>query len=207
MPFDEINDTSSFVTSFTNDPKGDFGAFANGYARAANRLAAWLLKAPSFPDYEAYPVVFLYRHAFELSLKHIIYGGVELAAFRRMDDINEQMKNNHDLIDLSRTAGKVLSLLFPNDEMLGRLNTTVAAICKDWSQIDPRSDAYRYPIDTRGRPSTKKHQVVSLWALATRMAEVLEDLSTVHFGLDIETYNAQELCEIMEQLVSSDHAH
>jgi len=110
---------SSFVISFTNDPKGDFGVFAKGYTRAANRLAASLLEAPRFPDYEAYPVVFLYRHALELSLKHIIYGGVALAAFRRMDDISEQLKNNHDLVDLSRTAGKVLSLLFPNDEMLG----------------------------------------------------------------------------------------
>ena len=76
MPFYEISDTSSFVISFTHDPKGDFGAFAKGYTLAANRLAASLLEGPRFPDYEAYPVVFLYRHALELSLKHIIYGGV-----------------------------------------------------------------------------------------------------------------------------------
>ena len=207
MAFDEISDMSSFVISFTNDPKGEFAAFAKGYTLAANRLAASLLEAPRFPDYEAYPVVFLYRHALELSLKHIIYGGVELAAFRRMDDVNEQLKNNHNLVDLSRTAGKVVSLLFPNDEMLGRLNTTVAAICEEWSQIDPRSDAYRYPIDTKGRPSTKKHQVVNLRALATRMAAVLEDLDTVHFGLDLETYKAQELYEIMEQFVPTGHVH
>lgn len=207
MPFDDISDTSNFVISFTSDPKGDFGVFAKGYTFAANRLAASLLEAPRFSDYEAYPVVFLYRHALELSLKHIIYGGVKLAAFRRMDEINEQLKNNHNLVDLSRTAGKVLSLLFPKDEMLGRLNITVDAICKDWSQIDPRSDAYRYPIDTRGRPSTKKHQVVNLRALANRMASVLEDLDTVHFGLEIETDKAQELYEILEQFVPSGHAH
>lgn len=207
MPFDEISDTSNFVTSFTNDPKGDFGAFAEGYTLAANRLAKLLLKARRFADYEAYPVVFLYRHALELSLKHVIYAGVELAAFRRMDDLNEQLKNNHDLIDLSHTVGKVLSLLFPNDEMLGRLKTTVAAICQDWSEIDPRSDAYRYPIDTKGHPSTKKHQVVNLRALATRMAAVLEDLDTVHFGLDLETYKAQELYQILEQFVPSSYAH
>jgi hypothetical protein len=70
------------------------------------------------------------------------------------------------------------------------------AICKDGAQIDPRSDAYRYPIDTKGHPSTKQHQVVNLRSLATRMAAVLEDLDTVHFGLDIETYQAQELYEI-----------
>jgi hypothetical protein len=39
------------------------------------------------------------------------------------------------------------------------------------------------------------------------MAAVLEDLDTVHFGLDIETYQAQELYEILEQFVPSGHAH
>lgn len=207
MPFNEINDTSNFLISFTNDPKGDFDVFAKGYTLAANRLAASMLEAPRFADYEAYPVVFLYRHALELSLKHIIYGGVKLAAFRRMDDINEQLKNNHNLLQLSRSAGRVLLLLFPKDEMLISLNTTVAAICEDWSEIDPRSDAYRYPIDTKGQPSTKRHQVVNLRALSTRMAAVLEDLDTVNFGLDLETCKAEELYELLEQFVPSGHAH
>lgn len=207
MPFDEIDDTSNFVISFTNDPKRDFAAFAEGYTWAANLLAASLLDSPRFPHYEAYPVVFLYRHALELSLKHIIYGGVKLAAFRRMDEINEQLKNNHDLVSLSQTAGKVLSLLFPNDEMLGRLKTTVAALCKDWDEIDPGSYAYRYPIDTKGRPSTKDHQVVNLRALSNRMSQVLEDLDIVHFGLDVETHRAQEIYQILEDFIPSGHAH
>ena len=207
MPFDEISDTSSFAISFTNDPMADFSAFAKGYTRAANRLARSLLEAPRFRDYEAYPVVFLYRHALELSLKHIIYGGVKLAWFQGTNEINEPLKNSHDLVLLSQTAGRVLSLLFPNDEMLGHLNTMVAAICKEWSQLDPRSDAYRYPIDTKGRSSTKKDQVVNLRLLATRMAAVLEKLDTVHLGLSIETDRAQELYEILEEFVTVDHGH
>lgn len=39
------------------------------------------------------------------------------------------------------------------------------------------------------------------------MASVLEDLDTVHFGLDIETDKAQELYEILEQFIPSGHAH
>lgn len=207
MAFDEIKDASNFVISFTQDPKGDFGMFAKGYTLAANRLAALLLDAPRFSDYEAYPVVFLYRHALELSLKHIIYGCVKLAAFRRLDDINEQLKNNHDLVHLSQTACKLLSLLFPNDEGFRHLNNSIVEVCKDWSQIDARSDAYRYPIDWKGQPSTKRHQVVNLRALATHMSTVLGDLATVHFGLNVETDEAQELYEILEQFVPSGHAH
>ena len=91
--------------------------------------------------------------------------------------------------------------------MLASLNTTVAALCKDWSEIDPDSYAYRYPINRKGLPSTKKHQVVNLRELSSRMAAVLEDLDTVHFGLDIETDRAREINEILEQFVSSGHAH
>ncbi|MBI2059332.1 MAG: hypothetical protein HYT87_06120 [Nitrospirae bacterium] len=207
MSFYKASDTSNFVISFTRDPKGDFSAFAKGYTRAANRLAAALLGGPRFPDYEAYPVVFLYRHALELSLKHIIYGGAELAAYRCMDEINEQLQINHNLAELSRVAGKVLSLLFPNDEMLNRVNATVAAICADWSKIDPGSFAYRYPIVTKGLPTTERNQTVSLRALSTHMAAVLEDLDTVQFGLDMETYKAQELYGILEQFVPSGRAH
>jgi hypothetical protein len=207
MAFDEINDTSNFVICFTPDPKGDFGVFAKGYTLAANRLAASLLGAPRFSDYEAYPVVFLYRHALELSLKHVIYRCVKLAAFRRIDETREQLKNKHDLVDLSGTACKLLLLLFPHDKALNPLNTTVAEICKEWSDIDPRSDAYRYPIDRKGGLSTKKHQVVNLRALATRMSAVLQDLETVHFGLNIETDKAQEIYEILEEFVPSGYSH
>jgi hypothetical protein len=206
MPFDKISDTSNFVISFTNVPQDDFGVFARGYAMAAKRLAAGLLDAERFADYEAYPVVYLYRHALELYLKQIICGGVGLAALLRMDEINEQLKPNHNLVSLSETAGKVLALLFPDDEVLARLRTNVAALCKDWAEIDPRSDAYRYPIDTKGRPSTKKHQVVNLRELSNRMAEVLKYLETVHFGLHLETCKAQELNQILEDFVSSGHA-
>ncbi len=202
MPFDKISDSTNFVISFTSNPKGDFGVFAEGYTRAANQLAASLLEAPRFADYEAYPVVFLYRHALELSLKQIIYAGSTLAAFRRMDEVNKKLQNNHRLVELSQTATRVLSSLFPNDEAHASLNTTVAAICKDWSEIDPDSYAYRYPIDKKGLASTKQHQVVNLRELSTRMSSVLEDLDTVRFGLNIETDRAQEVYEILEQFVS-----
>lgn len=73
MPFYDLkNDTSNFVISWTGDAKNDFGVFAKGYISAAEQLANLLLQAPRFSDYEAYPVIFLYRHALELSLKHVV---------------------------------------------------------------------------------------------------------------------------------------
>lgn len=199
MPFDKINDPSNFVISFTRNPKGDFGVFAKAYTSAANRLAASLLEAPRFSDYEAYPVAFLYRHAIELSLKQIIYRGSVLAKFRHMDELDEKLHNEHDLVRLSQSASKVLSTLFPNDEALANLKRALTGICEEWSEIDPKSDAYRYPINTKGAPSTKRNQLVNLRDLSSRMSPLLEALDAVHFGFDIETDKAREVHEIPER--------
>jgi hypothetical protein len=90
--YDQFSDSTNFVVSFTPNPKGDFGVFAKGYTRAANHLAGLLLEAQRFSDYEAYPVVFLYRQALELSLKHIIYTSVKLVAFKYLDDVHRGLQ-------------------------------------------------------------------------------------------------------------------
>jgi hypothetical protein len=191
--YDEIHDVTDFVSSWTNQPKKGFGIFARGYTLAANRLAKALLRARRFSDYEAYPVVFLYRHALELSLKHVIYSSIELAALRYLEDVDRRLQNSHDLTQLSKTARDVLMLLFPEDKSLRRVVSTFSATCDDLARIDPRSDGYRYPIDKNGKPSTKRHQVVNLQAFAARMSSVLEDLDTIHFGVNIETDKEQEV--------------
>lgn len=201
--YDEFSDPTNFVISFTRNPMEDFGVFSKGYALAANRLAGFLLEAQQFSDYEAYPIVFLYRHAIELSLKHIIYTWSKLAAFKHLDEVDRGLQNSHDIKRLSGIVATLLATLFPKDEGLRQAIAMVTKTCHEFWEIDPRSDGYRYPINTEGQRSTKRHQVVNLRAFADRMSAVLEDLDTVHFGLNIETDKAQEVCEAIESLLSA----
>lgn len=182
---------------------GDLGIFAKGYTLAADRLAGVLLAAPRFSDYEAYPVVFPYRHALELSLKHIIYTSAKLAAFKYLGAVEMQLQNTHHLTLLSGTVQAILARLFPRDEMLHQTMVVVTETCREFSEIDPRSESYRYPIDRTGQPSSKKHQVVNLRAFAERMSSVLEHLDTIRFGLNIETDMAQGVYETIENLLPS----
>ena len=81
--YNTISDASNFVISFTSNPQQDFTIFAKGYAQAAAILATYLLEEqPRFSDYEAYPIVFLYRHAFELYLKGFCYRAILILAFK-----------------------------------------------------------------------------------------------------------------------------
>jgi len=75
-----------------------------------------------------------------------------------MDGIDEQLMNNHNLSHLVKS---MLLLLFPNDKMLVSLNAAVGTVCEEWGKINSCFDAYRCPIDIKGKPSTKKQQVIT----------------------------------------------
>jgi len=79
----------------------------------------------------------------------------------------------------------------------------VTETCREFSEIDPRSESYRYPTDRKGQRSSKKHQVVNLSSFAGRMSSVLKDLDTIRFGLNIEMDMAQEVYETIENLLPS----
>lgn len=187
-----LSDASNFVISWTGNPKDDFGVFAKGYISAADHLAKSLLQRPRFSDYEAYPVVFLYRHALELSLKHIIYRCAELGALREVDSIQSELHNNHRLPSLMEAAAASLSLLFPGDELLSRIIPVCRQTCLELSEIDPDSFAFRYPMDKKGRYATRTHLTLNLSSFALHMTEVLESLDTVRFGLGGEIGIAED---------------
>lgn len=189
--YNALSDTSNFVTAFTPEPRDAFGVFAKGYVRAADRMAEILLQR-HFSDYEAYPVVYLYRHALELSLKHIIYSCSTLAAYQYRDDIEDALHNTHDLSKLATTANAVLSALYPEDEFISALCPRIRVTCNEFDEIDADSFAYRYPTDRKGRASTKQHQTINLRAFATHLSALLEDLDTIHFGVSAEIDMAQD---------------
>jgi len=193
VPFYNLkNDTSNFVVSWTGDPKNDFGVFAKGYISAAEQLAQRLLQAPRFSDYEAYPVIFLYRHALELSLKHVIYSCAQLGALREIESIKDELYNHHKLADLMETASASLNVLFPGDEMLATFIPRCRQTCLELSQIDPDSFSFRYPMDKKGNYATKIHLTVNLSSFALHMSSVLDDLDTVRFGLSGEIDIAED---------------
>ena len=91
--------------------------------------------------------------------------------------------NEHKLIPLCQECTKVLEKLIPEDqELLSALHEIEDIACK-LEDIDHKSIAYRYPIDKKGRESTKHHQVVDLDLLSEPMEKTLETLDTIDFGI------------------------
>jgi len=134
--YDEASGIGNFVISFTRDPRNDFGVFAEGYTRAASELAKDILSRTRFPDFDAYPVVFLYRHSLELYLKNIVYKAALLMAFKHMDDIDAKLYNTHNLTELSEKAAAILQRLFPDDASLWQFSEEIVKISSEFSDID-----------------------------------------------------------------------
>jgi hypothetical protein len=198
MPFyNESANYQNIVISFSKNPRYEFGAFAKGYHQAANTLCEKFLLQPGYRDYEGYPIVFLYRHAFELYLKNIIYWAARICEFKDVDNLDFKLYNTHCLPKLSTVVINTLKLSVGMDQWLSDIMISVDKISKEFDEIDPDSYSYRYPINTKGNESTNHHQVVNMRSIHSNMDKMLTYLEAVATGLDAETDNAQELYEML----------
>jgi hypothetical protein len=190
MPFyNQVHDSSTFHFWVGGKPKEAFSVFANAYRRAAERLTNALLRRNSLlrgrASYEACAVVFLYRHALELSLKHAIYKAAECACYSDISQVDNKLQNHHNLQKLAEILRRSLSLLFPDDSSLQELLTRLTTTTQELAEIEPTSYVFRYPIDTKGRPASEA--TVNLRAFAQHMSTILEDIETLNFGLNAQT--------------------
>jgi hypothetical protein len=145
-----------------------------------------------FSCYEAYPVVFLYQHALELSLKYAIYKAAESRGYSGISEVDDRLYNTHNLRDLAKAVRASLSLLFPNDSFLQELLARLTTTTQELAGIDPTSYVYRYPMDTTGRPASQATQSVNVRAFAQHMSALLVDVDTLNFGLNATTDIAQD---------------
>jgi hypothetical protein len=195
--YDDTQSHSNIVIAFTGSPRYDFGAFARGYHQAANQLSKNLLCKSGYRDFDGYPIVFLYRHAFELNLKNIAYWSMRLCAFKNIDLMDAKLHHNHDLIQLADLGTRLLLKLFATEPGIDKLVGAIKTIAREFHEIDSTSFSYRYPIDKSGNYSTKEHQVVNILSIHRNMDKLLNDLEIVNFGLDIDTDQAQEVYELL----------
>lgn len=199
MKLNESLDTYNIVSSFSQNPMYDFGIYAEGYRKAAKSLSDKLRTQNHFADYDGYPIVFLYRHAFELNLKSIIYSGLRLLSLKNREAINDgKFYNIHYLDKLAKVSADILTTLFRNDFALENVIKNIVSIANEYSELDYNSFSYRYPIDVTGNYSTKqRHQVINLTSLTNCMEDLLDSIEAINFGLDIEMEQEIQIFEIL----------
>ena len=140
-------------SSRSGDQAEEFIYFARAFAQCAREAAKSLRRRKTFglhgipmDDFLVYPVVFLYRHALELHIKAILLAaGLE----------NEKLQG-HSL----QVLGTKLEQVFSDYGLTWNFRIPRFRSLKDFrdftkelQNVDEKSSAFRYPIDTKGRPS------------------------------------------------------
>jgi len=124
---------------------GKWDLYATGYKDAADLLASHACVHGRRHDTLVYPILFLYRQYLELSIKDLIQDA------RRLLDKVEPLRMTHRIDDLWRTCAALLDEISPGDSS-GSLEN-VGRLIGEFSRVDPKSMAFRYPEDQEGRPS------------------------------------------------------
>lgn len=142
--------------------------YSKGFRMAARRLVEQLIEGKSGEfsvDTAVYPIVFLYRHHFELTLKLLVVAG--RAFLKESGD----PPFGHSLKALWATAMPIMERCF--DDADWSQNAVVTSLLQEFSELDPNGEAARYPQNRNG----VKH-FGTLWILHVRhFAEVAERLS------------------------------
>lgn len=180
-----------------------FSVYAKGYFHVATCLAESLAQRERFPDYDGYPLIFLYRQSLELYLKHTIYQAARIVSYKNLKPLSDELLNKHELASFATRGAEVLKELFPSDASLHAFYDRVVTVSREFEEIDQNSFVYRYPVTTKGGPVTNATQTVTLDSFCATMGEILSGFDTLDFGLDVELQLEQEdKAHILELLAS-----
>jgi hypothetical protein len=135
------------VGGFCLNAPGDWNALAWGYKEAADILAEHVLATFGGGDLIIYPIVHLYRHHLELTLKDIIRRGNELLA------IKVERRGSHSLADLWKDCRTVLERAGMPVDIPELPEAVPFETCiKEFERFDPRGESFRYPETKSGTP-------------------------------------------------------
>ena len=163
-----VSNTDRWHTAWLNNAGADgWCLYADGYKRAADLLVQHL-ETTYDVNTVVYPVLFLYRQYIELSLKDIIRDGRYLNHQRR------QAPAVHELRSLWNEARAIIKKHLA--DIPTRDLERIESLIREFSELDPTSEAFRYPAKKDGEPSFPYDSpAVNL----KRVADVMGELSAL----------------------------
>ena len=156
--------------NYTHD---QLALYVSGYRRAAEILNKHVLESRvAGLDTLVYPIIFLYRQYIELQLKSLIKdGGILL-------DSPEYVPKTHDIKKLWRQCRKILEKVYEEDsESLDEIEEIIYQL----SDIDPYSQAFRYPVDKEGKnllPGISHINLKNIYEIMKKICSLLDGAET-----------------------------
>lgn len=188
FPSTSPNSRDFVLLNWHDQPIKEFGLYAEAYHSAAMRLVDDYGTTGAVRDIEATPILFLYRHAFELYLKAFVLTGSKILGLsnKPAPTIEEILGKSHKLTDFIPHFEAILNAVGWTWDMGKdglRTRTDFINLVNEFQAIDPTSSAFRYPTRKDGKGSLRRRFSFNLRAFASRIDPLLKIIDGALLGL------------------------
>lgn len=153
--------------------------YSDGFLIGAQCIVNKVQEDRSVPvDIAVYPVLFLYRHHFELVLKCLIRASRSL--------LREEVRSpsGHRLVSLWETAAPLIEQCFPDADW--SQNVIVSRLIMELAEIDPDGQRFRYPMAQDGSRSLEDTPLLNIRHFAQTAEKLSAYLRQVLRGIEID---------------------
>jgi len=144
----------------------DLEAYSRGYFRGAAAVARSVMEPTAIIDLLIYPLVFNYRHAVELGLKHLA------SVLPPLFDEPANTKLTHRLLDNWECVSGYLRRhqRFNPDHTLPE----ITRILTDFAEIDPNGEAFRFPHGRSRVPFLQDMSIINVPVFVKALSSVAD---------------------------------
>ena len=177
---DKDNPYGNALLNWGENSADEILIYAWNYRTAAMNLVAFRESQKiSTLDYGALPILFLYRHAFELYLKALIYKAAAISINEKdISNALPKLWREHSLVRLVKICGPVLK---PSNQhpltRTGELEKEVTDLAKVIDKVDSGSYAFRYPVTSKGDASLPSHFFTNIFKFSDVVERVFDNLA------------------------------
>jgi len=183
VPFSPTGASPHWLSEISDLLGGDYlWAIVAGFKEAADKVVDSLVATKERMDVFFFPVVYLYRHAIELSLKGLVNDGIYLQILKDDQELLDIL-TSHNLHSLWSKIRLVLKEVWPDGDDADV--DAVEKIILEFHQADKPGQRLRYSKDKQGKPHTDTlPDRVDLVVLKQTMERLFQFLDGCSMGLD-----------------------
>jgi hypothetical protein len=181
--------------NYWGHPVNKFAQVADSYRGAASVL--WKnFEADKRSDFDAYPLVFMYRHALELYLKAVLILGNQLAITTDNEDLHtDNVFKSHSLTENLVVVKRIFAEAGWEEDYphMGLEEPFFEDMLKEFDELDKGSYTFRYTVKTDGTANIEKDFAFSVPNFVAIMDRILNNLSGACYGLEEMSDQAAEM--------------
>lgn len=178
-------------------------AYAEGYKEAGDRLVAGIDAGQHGQDFLVFPILFLYRHYLELTIKGQIRECQLLLGIKRPSNPKSAAQRTlaaqgHSLAELWAYLQQLVPHVYP--DLPGTVVSEIDRVVQAFANLDPGGDEARYPLTRTEERTLLGLREINLRRLSENISRAEAGFVQIEGGIDWEIEHRQFEAEIRSEM-------